>query len=49
LSAEAERIDDVEILRTGTHTASNGNQVTFTAEDLERFAAAVAPPRGGMD
>jgi cation transport regulator ChaB len=38
-----EMVDDVEIMRTGTHTASSGSQVTFTAEDLERIAAGYRP------
>jgi hypothetical protein len=38
-----EMVDDVEIMRTGTHTASSGREVTFTADDLERIAAGYRP------
>lgn len=38
-----ELISDVEVLRTGTHTASSGDQVTFTAADLDKIAAAYRP------
>lgn len=38
-----ELIEDVEILRTGTHTASSGDRVTFTDDDLEAIARAYDP------
>lgn len=38
-----ELIKDVEIMRIGTHTASSGQQVTFTDEDLSALAAAYDP------
>lgn len=34
---------DVEILRTGAHTAGNGLKITLTTEDLDRIAGSYAP------
>lgn len=38
-----EIIQDVEIMRAGTHTASSGQQVTFTEEDLAELAERYDP------
>ena len=38
-----ELIKDVEIMRTGTHTSSSGDRVTFTDDDLAAIASGYDP------